>query len=274
MKHLPMLRVFVALLLWIGAGTIVFAQAPPSVTELVENLGHENYKVRQKASNDLAALVGKDKSLAAQLKTFLVPSTDPEVRVRLNKILATLPLQEWRFSKSAFQNEEWKLGQGGETTFDFLTEHTVRIDSLPQAKDYLTFKLPLPATNAVHRVVVSFELKIEAQPSDHRTVSGVMATVEDDTHQAWAFFWEQRVTSHLRPQSKAFDFTKDFVPVRMETVGDDYRVFVDGKKVIETSFGNHVSTRVPRSWVMFGDGTGGSSGRSVWRNVRVQLFER
>lgn len=237
-------------------------------------LGDAKYKVRQKASKDLTALVEKDPSLASELRTIWAASTDPEVRLRLNKVLRALPIKEWRFNKAALTNEVWELDQEGRPTFEFLDENTIRIDATRTPADFLRIRLRNPATNAVHKMVFSFELKVEEQKEEHATISGVMANMENDRHQAFAFFWEQRVASIIQRQSHNHDFSKGFVPVRMETSGNSYRVYVDGKKIIETPFGNYHNPDGARSWAVFGDSTRGSSGRSVWRNVRFQLFER
>jgi len=273
MKHLPNL-VFFALLLLAGLPSMSSAQLPAVVTELVEKLGDKQYKVRQQAEKDLLARTEKDSGLAGPLRALLGTKTDPEIRLRLQKILATLPIKEWRFSKTAVANNVWELDPHGAAKFDFLDQHTLRIDTTQSAKDYLRLRLRLPVTNEVHRVVMSFELKVEEQALDHLTHSGVMATIEDDRHQAWAFFWRWKIASLVRPHFINHDFTKDFVAVRMETVGELYRVYLDGKKVLEIPFGNYHMQPKPRSWAVFGDSTGLSSGISVWRNVRVQLYER
>jgi|GEM_PF-2849955 len=253
------------------------AQAASGVNELFEKLGDEDFKVRQQATKDLDALVQENPSLAPRLRSLWQASTDPEVRTRLGKVLKNLPIKEWRFSKTAVANKEWEWDQRGAPKFEYLDEHTLRIDTAGTPADFLRLRLRLPVTNAVHRMVMAFDLKVEKQQGDHPTHSGVMANIEDDNHQAWAFFWQQRVGTLIRPQTIKHDFTdftKAFVPVRLKTSGENYRVFIDGKKVLETLFGNYRNPDGPCSWAVFGDSTRGSSGRSVWRNVRVQLYER
>jgi len=248
--------------------------------EMVGALGAASAKGRRAAHKRLADYLQIHHKAKALLWARYKSESDPEVKLRLREILLNSS-SVWVFTQEAFKQEVWTFGStvGGKHGFlggkhGFLEANTVRIESVTDPKGAAWFELKLPAKNAQHRITVSFELKVEKPFFENALASGTMMTIEDDKHQAWAMFWTDHVSTYVSRKRVEHDFMTDFVPVRIELEGDSYRLFLDGKKVIDTPFSNASHAPRPRSWVRFGDGTAGSKGQSVWRKLTVELSPR
>ena len=85
----------ILLLFCFGLLSLAAAQDAVKLEDLVEQLGNDDFKIRQKASDELMRRVEKDPEFAKQLKPF-AQHEDPEVRFRIAELTKDLPLVlEW-----------------------------------------------------------------------------------------------------------------------------------------------------------------------------------
>ena len=83
------------LLLCLGLLPLAAAEDAVKLEDLIQQLGDDDFKVRQKASDELMKRVEKDPEFAKQLKRF-AKHEDPEVRFRIAELIKDLPvILEW-----------------------------------------------------------------------------------------------------------------------------------------------------------------------------------
>ena len=82
-------------LLCLGLLSLAAVQAAPKLEDVVEQLGDDDFNVRQKASDELMQRVEKDPEFAKQLQRF-AQHEDPEIRFRIAELIKDLPeLLQW-----------------------------------------------------------------------------------------------------------------------------------------------------------------------------------
>ena len=83
------------LILCLGLLSFATAQDEQKLEALVKQLGDDDFKVRQKASEELMKRVEKDPEFAKQLKQF-GDDEDPEIRFRISELTKDLPkILQW-----------------------------------------------------------------------------------------------------------------------------------------------------------------------------------
>ena len=79
------------LILCLGLLSLAAAQDGEKLEVTVEKLGHDDFKVRQKASDELMKRVEENPEFAKELKRF-AGHEDPEVRFRIAELIKDLPV--------------------------------------------------------------------------------------------------------------------------------------------------------------------------------------
>ena len=91
--------------------SLVEARPAPKLEELVEQLGHDDFKVRQKTSDELMKRVELDPDFAEQLKRF-AKHEDPEIRARITELTKKLPeILKWMDPANEKQVKSLKLSR-------------------------------------------------------------------------------------------------------------------------------------------------------------------